>query len=227
MSSVKPIRPPNWRGLVCLWIVGTALTWAIVPYAGLSLSQSLGELHVWSDVARVAGVLAANGLLLGLLSGAWQVAVLPATWGDRRRWFAGTVAGHVLGLPTAFLLAVFTLWAWAYPQMPTLLSANSSLTLYFPVMLSMLASGAIVALGQWLCFFRPRPAPLLLWAFGHTLAWAAGFIAANVDPVSGWPLVVRHGLAGAAIGLFSIGLLYFLSRASALPVVPQAAVQPA
>ncbi|MCC7359744.1 MAG: hypothetical protein IT317_09715 [Anaerolineales bacterium] len=207
----------DYRFAWLAWVLGTGVGWIIIQYAGLTVTWTNGDLRTMADIMRISMALAINGAALGMVCGLVQSLLVRKCYGSPLRWLVATFVGYVVGLPAGFLISVCAFWIGARNSFPDLLTGNTTAILYFPTFLTMVLSGATIAVAQSLIYFvqtkQMSGKETVIWICGTALIWAAGYISTSLPGLTDiLPASIRLGIAGGTIGLLAAGLMLFLRR---------------
>jgi hypothetical protein len=152
--------------------------------------------------------------------GVLQALVIRPWWPRAGKWFGLTFLGHLVGIPSSFVLLLGLTTLVARGQGLAALTVDSHVSLYMPLSLMMVTTGAIVALFQWWglrgMITSPRLNMALLWIIGTAVGWGAGFWAAAYGFTAGFPLLLQNVSAGLAVGFLTGALPVFLLSSRSL-----------
>ncbi len=203
-----------------LWVLTTTVGWIMVRYVGFALWKVV--LTSWAQVPALIFNLALNGLLLGSVVGLLQWFVLRIWKQEKGWWVLATIASYSLGFPLALLLILVLDVILARVNHLALFVAGSSLSLSMPLPLTMILTGALVAIGQWLALRKFIPASktkeVVLWVFGTAFAWGIALWAAAYGLGLGFSLLGQNAVAGGMVGIVTGAMLNLLLSQTSQPV---------
>jgi len=202
-----------------LWVLATTAGWITARYVGFALWNVV--LTSWTQVAAPVFVLAWNGLLLGSVVGLLQWFVLRIWKQEKGWWVLATIASYGLGSPLALLLILALDVTLARVNHLPLFITGSSISLSMPLPLTMILTGALVAIGQWLVLRQFIPASktkeAALWVFGTAFAWGIALWADAYVIGIGFSLLEQNAVAGGIIGIVTGATLTLLLSQTSQP----------
>lgn len=203
-----------------LWVLTTTAGWIVARYVGFALWNVV--LTSWTQVPDLVFVLAWNGLLLGSVVGLLQWFVLRIWKPEKGWWVLATIASYSLGSPVALLLILALVVILARVNHLALFVAGSSVSLSMPLPLTMIMTGALIAIGQWLVLRQFIPASktkeAALWVFGTAFAWGIALWAAAYVLGIGPSLLGQNAVAGGVIGIVTGATLSLLLSQPSQPM---------
>ena len=195
-----------------LWVLTTTAGWIMARYVGFALWKVV--LTSWAQVPALIFNLAVNGLLLGSVVGLLQWFVLRIWKQEKGWWVLATIASYGLGSPLVLLLILVLDVILARVNHLPLFIAGSSISLSMPLPLTMIMTGALVAIGQWLVLRQfitsSKTKEAALWVFGTAFAWGIALWAAAYVLEIGLSGLGQNAVAGGIIGIVTGATLTLL-----------------
>ena len=193
-----------------LWVLATTAGWIVARYVGIALWKVV--LTSWTQVPALVFALAWNGLLLGGVVGLLQWFVLRIWKQEKGWWILATIASYGLGFPLALILILALDVILARVNHFSLFVPGVSLS--FPLPLTMIMTGALIAIGQWPVLRQFIPAfktkEVALWIFGTAFAWGIALWGVSYALTIGFSLLVQNAVAGGIIGIETGAILALL-----------------
>jgi hypothetical protein len=195
-----------------LWVLATTAGWTVARYVGIALWKVV--LTSWTQVPALVFALAWNGLLLGGVVGLLQWFVL-RIWNQEKGWWVlATIASYSLGSPLALLLILVLDVILARVNHFSLFVPGTSVSLSMPLPLTMILTGALIAIGQWPVLHQFIPAlktkEAVLWIVGTAFAWGIALWGVSYALTIGFSLLVQNAVAGGIIGIETGAILALL-----------------
>lgn len=201
------------------------LGWLLVSVAGWaigSLFKTVGDIQSISEISALFPPLVANGLLIGVVSGVGQMAMLRRIFSSKpNKWLMATIIGSTLLAPVG--LAIVTIIAWLSFQLKGQLFLPDGGTMFFnPFPAHIIAGGFVLGITQWMVLrnmmIESEPKVGSLWILG---TWAGVGIGVFVGTWAKGHLftlpalaqqVIENAITGAMVGGVTGIILLVITR---------------